>query len=117
MLNVPLPVIDDGPGESSSEMLRTEGAVEDRLRKMKEMFEASLVGLGSGSTSRRGRGDRDTSIDRRAPLQLVVGTGSGNGEYPGSQASQGSQEVVGRMEFDGYARGGRESNRRYDAQS
>lgn len=62
----PLPDSSAPASPPTTEVLRTEGAVEEKLRKMKEMFEASLVGLGSGSTIRR-RPVQDETI--RAPSQ------------------------------------------------
>ncbi|KAK7062709.1 autophagy protein 13 [Paramarasmius palmivorus] len=115
------------PPAGSGPMLTSQTEVEDKLKKMNEMFLASLEGLGSGSGSGSGssrqRGSAESSpvSSTRPPLSSGMGTGarpgmyhrrSGSGSGRGSplplmftdrerRGSQGSEEVIGRLELSG----------------
>ncbi|KAK0493578.1 autophagy-related protein 13-domain-containing protein [Armillaria luteobubalina] len=80
-------------------MLTSEGEVDEKLRKMNETFLASLEGLGGIEGSiRRKKTDSPESRGRESPTGLGM-RGFVRPRY-GSAASQGSEEVIGKMEFD-----------------
>ncbi|KAJ7641870.1 hypothetical protein FB45DRAFT_362730 [Roridomyces roridus] len=83
-----------GPGAfdppAATAMLTTEAAVDERLKRMNEEFMRSLEGLGGPRRS------RTSSLGAASPMG---GSGSGSG------SAQGSQEVLGRLEYDYDAQG------------
>ncbi|KAF7324536.1 Autophagy-related protein 13 [Mycena kentingensis (nom. inval.)] len=77
-------------------MLTSASDVEDQLQRMNEQFKRSLAGLGSG----RGRGQA-----QRSPVGALFTSSSGSTSTSASGSGigsmgQGSDEVIGRMEFD-----------------
>ncbi|KAG7440201.1 uncharacterized protein BT62DRAFT_938268 [Guyanagaster necrorhizus] len=80
-------------------MLTSEGEVDEKLRKMNEAFLASLEGLGGiEGNIRRKTSDSPESRGRGSPIGLGMG-GFVRPRY-GSATSQGSEEVIGKLEFD-----------------
>ncbi|KAK7023325.1 autophagy-related protein 13 [Favolaschia claudopus] len=89
-----------GPGAPPAQaMLTNQDEVDARLKSMNDEFMRSLVGLGGAGGSGAGRG----SVMRAAPATPSPGSGSGisgGGSGSGSgSGGQGSQEVIGRLEF------------------
>ncbi|KAJ7064357.1 autophagy-related protein 13-domain-containing protein [Mycena amicta] len=94
---------------TSAPMLTSASEVDERLRRMNDEFRKSLAGLGSG---------RGTGTSPRSPAGALFaqsqshspGSGSASASASGSVGGgsvggQGSDEVIGRMEFDFERRG------------
>ncbi|KAJ7117228.1 hypothetical protein C8R43DRAFT_1137744 [Mycena crocata] len=88
-----------GPGGGGA-MLTSESEVDERLRRMNEEFMRSLVGLGGATANSTGTRASSSGAGRGSGS----GLGSGLTHSPVSGRSggdgQGSDEVIGRLEFD-----------------
>ncbi|CAK5276839.1 unnamed protein product [Mycena citricolor] len=75
--------LSQAPQQAQRSMLTSESEVDERLRRMNDDFMRSLDGLGSGSGSNSNSNSGSGSFGRLPPSDV-----------------QGSQEVIGRLEFD-----------------